>query len=358
MAGGAGERFWPFSRQVRPKQLLPITGKKSMLSESIEKIADLIPKDDCYIVTNALLKKAILEDVKEFPESNIFCEPLGRNTAPCLAFASAILSKKFDDCLVAVLTADHLIKNDKAYLKNINLALRTAENEEVLVTFGIPPNRPETGYGYIQIDKWIKKTSLGWVAKVKRFHEKPNLETAKKYLKSRSFYWNSGMFFWRNSVILSAFKKFSPPLFNGIQGIKEALDTPQKTQVIKETFENFENISIDVAIMEKFPQIRMIKADFEWDDIGCWKSLERIGKKDKDGNTLIGNVLAIDTKNTIAFAESSKTKSMQPLVALLGVEDYVVVTSGECILVCPKDRVQDVKKIITELKKSNRIENI
>lgn len=358
MAGGAGERFWPFSRKLKPKQLLPLTSNKSMLHESIDKISSIVAVDDCYIVTNYLLKDAILKDIPHFPERNILCEPIGKNTAPCLAFASAVLKKKYDDCLVAVVTADHLIKDDEVFVNNINLALDAAEKDKVIVTIGIPPNRPETGYGYIQISDWLGKTKDGWLGKVKCFHEKPDLETAKHYLASGDYFWNSGMFFYRNSTMLDAFKNFMPELYSGILKINQGWDTNEEQQVIKECFANFQSVSIDVGVMEKFPEIKMVKADFYWDDIGSWTSLERIGKTDENGNVFLGNVVAVESKNTIAYAGSKNDGTKQPLIGLIGISDCVVVISDGCVLVCPKDRVQDVKKIVNKLKDTNKNEYI
>lgn len=357
MAGGAGERFWPFSRKLKPKQLLPLTGEKSMLSESIAKISPRIPPEDCYIVTNILLRDAILADIPDFPARNILCEPIGKNTAPCLGFASAVLSKKYGDCVIAVLTADHLIKKTDIYINNIDLALKSAEEDEAIVTLGIPPNRPETGYGYIQIDRWISKGDNGDLATVKCFHEKPNLETAQKYFISGEFFWNSGMFFYKNSTMLKAFSELTPNLYEQISKIRDAYDTPAESDAIKQAFDNFESISIDFAVMEKFKNIKMVRADFSWDDIGSWTSLERIGKTDERGNVIIGDVIALDTEGTIVYSETNPANGKKPLVGLIGVKDFVVVSSGGCVLVCPKDKVQDVKKIVVELKKQGKIEH-
>ncbi len=356
MAGGSGERFWPFSRKLFPKQLLPLTSDKPMLAESLDKIAPIIPLQDCYIVTNILLKDSILKNIPQINERNVLCEPLGKNTSACLGFAAAVLKKKYGDCVIAVLTADHLIKDEDKYIKNIFVALEVAERENVILTLGIPPNRPETGYGYIQIERWMEKTDKGWLGSVKSFHEKPDLETAKKYLESGEFFWNSGMFFYKNSTMLAAFEKFMPKLYQGILQINKAWDTENESSVLKDEFEKFESISIDNGIMEKYMPIKMVKADFYWDDIGSWTSLERTGKTDENNNIFIGNIISIDSSNNIAFTDLKKSKSKVPLIGLVGVENSVVVISDDCVLVCSKDKVQDVKKIVQKLKKDNKTE--
>ena len=223
MAGGVGERFWPYSRKKAPKQLLKILGDHCFLEETIRRIKLLIPLERLFIVTNDSLKEPILQEIQEFHEENIICEPMGRNTAACLALAETVTSSRFDDPTMAVLTADHIIKDTESYLKNVETACRLAEETGGLITIGIQPDRPETGFGYIEAGKIISDDEGGRAHKVVCFREKPDLETAKKFLEAGNYYWNSGMFFWKNSVLRQNLTKFLPSTMEGMNRYRKSI---------------------------------------------------------------------------------------------------------------------------------------
>jgi mannose-1-phosphate guanylyltransferase len=357
MAGGAGERFWPYSRRNQPKQLLPLVSDQSMLAETVQRVSPIIPVDRIFIVAGAHLKDSIQNALPELPSENLLIEPMPRNTAPCLALAAAVSFKQFGEVSMAVLTADHYIQGDQNFLNNVEAALTFAENNPALVTFGIPPKRPDTGYGYIEAGEVAEKSELGVVCKVTRFHEKPDQETAKKYVKQGNFFWNSGMFFWRNTTFLETAREKSPELADAMEKIKSDWGTSQQNKTLKRTFESLQKTSIDYALMEKSENVFVVEADFGWDDIGTWQALDRIVKIDNDGNVCVGNGLAEDTQNTIIFNKATgRTQDRDPLVVTLGVNDLVIVNTGDAILICPKDRCQDIKEIIKLLQDKNLYE--
>lgn len=343
MAGGAGERFWPVSRQNRPKQLLRLDAYATMLEASVRRIQPLIGLEHIYIVTNAKLKKTILQEVPDLLPDNILCEPMGRSTAPCLAFAAAVASKRYGNPTMAVLTADHVIRDSQTFQRNVEAALRFAEEQDALVTFGIPPRTPATGFGYIEVDKEIQSTPDGTIYQVKRFREKPDLETAKKFLESGSFLWNSGMFFWKTAVFRQAVDTFLPAMSAGIQAIADAWDTSTAHTVLGGVFEKFPTISVDYGIMEKASCVFVVRAEFDWNDIGAWDALGKIHAADAMGNIVVGQCISVDTHGSILY---SPPDADAPLIVSLGANNLVIVATKDAVLVCPKEQAQHVKDIV------------
>lgn len=353
MAGGSGERFWPLSRKNRPKQLLALTSEKMMIEEAIERIKPLIPIEHIYIFTSEILQTPIREALPNLPAENVVAEPSKRNTAPCLAFAAVFLTEKYQvpasELSMAVLTADHYISTLVQFVETVENALHYAENNKVLVTIGIPPNRPETGYGYIEIERAGSSTSI---TPAISFREKPSFDTALTFLKSGNFLWNSGMFFWRLDSLLDSFRANLPEIGSKLDELGELLQS-KTTQVIegcipeiKTLYGQFPDISIDYGIMEKAGNVAVARALFQWDDVGSWDSLDRMREQDTAGNVNSGKNVLLDTKNSTLV----NTTTGQVLAAI-GLEDYVVVATDDAILICPKNRAQHVRQAVAEIRR-------
>jgi len=372
MAGGSGERFWPLSRRKRPKQLLPLLSDKTMLKESIERISSLIPPEDIYIITSEVLLEPIRNGLPELPPENIVAEPYKRNTAPCLALSAAFIQSKYsenykpDEISIAVLTADQSINPNNAFIKTIDSALNYVEQSKSLCTIGIKPSRPETGYGYIEVNSQQSKVNSRQssvesrtdevdILPVKAFHEKPDTEKAKEYLAEGNYLWNSGMFFWRLDTFIESLTKYLPEVGNSIHLMADKYKgrtdnaLSESLTAIDEIYKNFPDISIDYGLMEKAENVVVAKELFNWDDIGSWDSLPRVKNADENNNVIDGKCVLLDSKNSIVVNASDKGKT---IVAGLGLEKMVVVVTDDAVLVCPADRVQEVKKCVEKIKNS------
>lgn len=347
MAGGRGERFWPKSRKNLPKQFLSLTDDgKTMIQLTVERILPLVDMQDIYIATNRDYKKLVREQLPEIPEENILCEPVGRNTAPCIGLGAVHISRKYDDAVMLVLPSDHLIKYNTIFLNTLSDAAEVAEQGENLVTLGITPDYPETGYGYI---KFNPNQTMKRAFAVDRFVEKPDLETAKEYLATEQYLWNSGMFIWKVSTILHNMERYLPETYAGLQRIQNAIATEDEQNVLEREFEAFHSESIDYGIMEKAQNIYILSGSFGWDDVGSWLAVERLKKSDEFGNVINGNVVIVDTKNTIIQGEDK-------LIATVGLNDLIIVDSHDAILICQKDCAGNIKKILENLRICNRTE--
>ena len=277
MAGGRGERFWPKSRKNLPKQFLSLTSDgKTMIQLTVERISPVVSLENIYISTNTSYKKLVMEQLPGIPEENILCEPVGRNTAPCIGLAAVHIRKKLGDAIMMVLPSDHLIKNNVMFLDVLRDAATAAEENTNLVTIGITPSYPETGYGYIQFDSQNLKECTSRAYKVVNFKEKPDLSTAKEYVASGDYLWNSGMFIWKVSSILSNMENLMPAMYDGLKKIENSIGTTDQEQVLESEFINFKSESIDYGIMEHAKDIYIIPGAFGWDDVGSWLALERI----------------------------------------------------------------------------------
>lgn len=340
MAGGRGERFWPKSRKSLPKQFLSLTDDGvTMIQDTVSRILPLVDMEDIYIVTNRDYKELAMEQLPELPEENILCEPVGRNTAPCVGLAAMHIGKKYDDALMIVLPSDHLIKYNSMFLNVLRDACAVAEKGENLTTIGITPNYPETGYGYIKFDP---DQSEGRAYGVERFVEKPDLKTAKKYLADESYLWNSGMFVWKVSTILADIEKHIPNTYEGLVKIREAIGTEEQDAVLEAEFQKMESESIDYGIMEKADHIYVIPGTFGWDDVGSWLAVGRIRSTNEFGNTVQGNVITVETKNSII-------EGTDKLIAAVGLKDIIVVDTDDALLICDKGHAGDIKKVLEKL---------
>lgn len=347
MAGGRGERFWPKSRKSMPKQFLSLTGDgKTMLQLTVERILPLVDMEDVYIATNRSYIGLVREQLPLLPEENILCEPVGRNTAPCIGLGAVHIAKKYEDAVMLVLPSDHLIKYTGMYLDTLRCAAQVAEEGENLVTLGITPDYPETGYGYI---KFNPEEKHGAAFAVERFVEKPDLETAKKYLATERYLWNSGMFIWRVSTILRNLEKYLPDTYAGLQRIGDSIGTALGGEVLEREFTAFKSESIDYGVMEKAENIYTLPGSFGWDDVGSWNAVERIQQANEFGNVITGNAVTINTKRCII--QGSKR-----LIATVGLEDVVIVDTEDALLVCEKGDTGDIKKILENLRICNRNE--
>ncbi len=357
MAGGAGTRFWPYSRHNMPKQLLSLVSPQPLLAETVERISNLISPAHIFVVAGGHLKENILKHVPRISERNIIVEPAPRNTAPCLALAVAATSSMYGDPVMAVLTADHYIGLPEKFLANVEAAMNFAESKPSLITVGVPTARPETGYGYVEAGEVVAQSDLGTIHKVNKFHEKPDSTTAEQYFQKENFFWNSGMFFWRNGSFIETARQKSPEIAEAIERISRAWGTSSQHAVVEETFATLKKISIDFALMEKADNVYMVRADFSWDDIGTWDALERIIEPGDKGNIVTGDAIVLDCSDTIIFNKPVHANSdTRAIVAAIGLKDLVLVNTGDAVLVCPKNRCQDIKKIVEMLKEKHRNE--
>lgn len=347
MAGGRGERFWPKSRQSTPKQFLSLTDDgKTMIQLTVERILPLVDMEDIFIVTNRDYRDLVQEQLPRLPKENILCEPVGRNTAPCIGLGAIHMEKRYGDAVMFVLPSDHLIKYDSIFLNTLSDAAAIAEEGEGLVTLGITPDYPETGYGYI---KFRPKETLGRAFRVERFVEKPDLETAKNYLASEQYLWNSGMFIWKVSTILGALKTYLPETYAGLQRIQKAIGTEEEREVLEREFSALRGESIDYGVMEKAKDIYTLSGSFGWDDVGSWLAVGRIKRSNEFGNVIDGNIVTVDTKDCII-------QGGKRLIAMVGLEDIIVVDTDDALLICEKDSAGDIKKVLENLKRCNRTE--
>ena len=347
MAGGRRERFWPRSRQNMPKQFLSLTDDgKTMIQLTVERILPLVNMEDIFIVTNRSYKDLVREQLPDLPDENILCEPVGKNTAPCIGLGAVHIAKKYGDAVMMVLPSDHLIKYTSLFLNTLSDACEVAEQGGNLVTLGIAPDCPETGYGYI---KFQPEQTLGRAFAVERFVEKPDLETAKAYLASEQYLWNSGMFIWKTSTILKNLQTYLPETYRGLYKIGEAIGKPMEEQVLEREFQAFEAESIDYGVMEKAKNIYILSGAFGWDDVGSWLAVGRIKRSNELGNVVNGHVVTVDTRNTTI-------QGSEKLIAAVGLEDMIVVDSEDALLICEKDHAGDIKKVLENLKICNRTE--
>jgi len=339
MAGGEGTRFWPLSRKDHPKQFLKLNdNQKTMLQETVERINELVPLEQVFIATNEAYQKAIKKQLDGIPEENIIVEPMKRNTAACIGLSSVVIEDKYPGSTMIVLPADHLIKDQKRFVDILRKSIMTAATGKNLVTIGIEPTHPETGYGYIHFGDQLHTIDGDQVFEVRNFTEKPDLSTAKEFLEEGTYLWNSGMFIWQLSSILANIETHLPEMYESLERIKDALGTDLSQKVIKDEFEKMQSVSIDYGIMEKADDIFVIPGSFGWDDLGSWPALERVKKVDADGNVVIGKHYGIDTTNSIIHSPNK-------VVTTIGLDDVVIVDTEDAILICDKKRAQEVKEI-------------
>ncbi len=350
MAGGVGARFWPYGSLKMPKQFLPISDSSdTMLQLTVKRIHEMIPYERMFIVTNSQYAGKVKRQVPKIPLENIIGEPIGRNTAPCVGLA-AIMLKQFDEkASMLILPSDHLIDNQAEFSASITAGLEFVENHDAIVTLGINPTHPETGYGYIQFieDAYLLLEAGGRkvsIYKVKTFAEKPTLDIARRFLESGDFLWNSGMFMFRADVILSEIKKSLPDLHHELTRLEKDIHTNKFKTALDKAYMRIKSISIDYGIMEKADNVYVIKGNFTWSDLGSWDEVYRIKTKDKKGNVVIG-------ENFIRDANNNLIMSPKGFVSVIGASDLIVINTKEGVLICKRGRSQEVKEIVDYLKR-------
>ncbi len=341
MAGGVGSRFWPYSRQNKPKQFLDFFGTgKSLLQLAVDRLLPLIPKSNVIIVTNVQYKQLVLDSFPWMDERQVLCEPARRNTAPCIAYAVARIQALTDKANIIIAPSDHLVLQEETFRQTIATGLDFISNNDVLLTLGIKATRPETGYGYIQIDT---DSQLRGINKVKTFTEKPNRELAEMFLKSGEFLWNSGMFLWNLQAITHALQTYVPHIWNKFQAGRDYMATPQEDAFIQDMFPSCDNISIDYGLMEKADNVYVLEADFGWSDLGTWGSLYEQSEKDPYGNvTLRCETALYDSHDNIIVLPKDK------LAVIQGLNDFIVAESDNALLICRKDNEQQIRQFVND----------
>lgn len=349
MAGGSGTRLWPRSRQNRPKQFHSLTSDRSLLQETVARLDPVIPTENIYIIANKKHNRAIKEQLPQLSESQVVGETVARNTAPAVGIMAAILQEKDPDAVMVVLPADHFIARAEDFRSVLRLAEDTVREDDFLLTLGIKPTYPETGYGYIEIANEYKEVGDDKVFWVKSFKEKPDLETAQKYVASWRYVWNSGMFVWKTNTILKMFDRHAPEIYKGLMQFRDALGTPKEAEVLQKVYKNLPSISIDYAIMEKADRVLVIPVDIGWSDIGSWSALHDLLSFDGSANVVVGRHVGVDTYNCLVHGSKR-------LVATVGLDNMIVVDTDDVLLICPKGRSQDVKTLLEKLQEQGRTE--
>jgi len=348
MAGGIGSRFWPWSTTQRPKQFLDVLGTgKTLIQQTYERINRICPTENILIITNQLYEETIAEQLPQIPRDNILSEPSRRNTAPCIAFGAFKIQKINPEANILVAPADHIILKEDLFVTIVEKGFEFTANNEALLTIGIEPHKPETGYGYIQSSEEIleEKPDQWQMGKVTQFREKPDLDTAKEFVASGNFYWNAGIFIWSAKAILTAFEKYTPKLHRQFAEHDQSFNSSKEGQAIEEIYSRCDNISIDYAVMEKADNVFVISTDIGWSDLGNWSALHEISKTDEAGNAANGDQIIIhNSKNTLVKANIGKVTVVD------GLEGYIVVDDEKALLICKKENEQNIKQFVNEVK--------
>ncbi len=343
MAGGSGTRFWPRSRVVKPKQYLSLFGDLSLIQESVQRFANFIPEDCIYVVSAKSQQEVLESQTTNLPKENMIYEPVGKNTLPAIGLAALFIAEKDPDGILIVSPSDHLIQNDELFRQCIESAALIADQKDGIVTIGISPKYPATGYGYVQTAEEIQIGQSIKSFAVTKFVEKPNVEVATGYLKSGGFFWNSGIFIFKVSVFLDSVQKYAPELYADLMRIKEHIGTDSYEEAVDRIYREVKSISIDYGILEKASNVFLVQGDFVWNDLGSWEEVYKYdSNKDENQNATSGEVVLIDTKNSYVYAPNS-------LVAVVGLDDVIVVQEGDTILVCKRDRAEDIKAVVGEI---------
>jgi mannose-1-phosphate guanylyltransferase len=350
MAGGAGTRFWPLSRRTNPKQLQPLVGDLPLIAATVERLGQLVPPEKVLIITGADQAEATAKVLPQLPNENIIGEPEGRDTAAAIALAASILLKRDPEAIMAVMPADHVISPAEVFRKTLATAAKVAAKTDCLLLFGIKPSFAHTGLGYIHFGEDLPGSSGAPVRRVVNFTEKPDTDTAEKFIKSGEYYWNSGIFVWQAARIIREIEQHLPKHGKSFKRIAAAIGGAEQESTIAREYPKLEKISIDYAILEKAEDVAVLEANYQWDDVGSWLALERHCPQDAHGNVADGDILMLDTHGCILRGSGRR------LIATVGIKDLLVIETDDAIMVCPKNRDQDVKKLVDELKKRERLE--
>jgi mannose-1-phosphate guanylyltransferase len=346
MAGGGGTRFWPRSRQKRPKQFLTLTGERSLLQMALDRIEAQVPAERTWVITGSTHSEEVGKQLPALARERVIGEPVGRDTAACIGLGAALIARKDPRAVMLVMPADHVIEPMQEFRRAVHVAeLMAEENPSALITFGIPPTHPSTGYGYIQRGREIANRQGLDVYQVLAFREKPKHDVAERYVASGEFFWNSGIFVWKTSAILGELERQQPQLHKAVRRIAEAWDSADFPDVFKSEYEALTRVSIDFAVMEHAKEVLVLRAPFRWDDVGSWLALERMHPQDADGNTVLAAHLGFETKNCVIAADSGH------LVATVGVHDLLIIQDGNATLVANRKDENGIKQIVESLKK-------
>lgn len=344
MAGGIGTRFWPLSRRRAPKQFLTVYGRRSMLQETVRRLRTVVHPEHLLVVAGREFVEPIRAQVPDLPPERLLVEPAQRGTAACVALAAEWIARRDPRALMGVFPADHVITERAPFRRAVGVAFAAAARERCLVTFGVPPSYPETGYGYVQVGAAVRRTSPR-VFRAVRFHEKPGATAARRYVATGRYLWNSGMFVWRVDVIREAFARFAPRIAAGMRTIAASWNTARPDPTIARVYRALPILSVDVAIMERAERVAVVEGKFGWNDVGSWAAMPALWGADAAGNASRGNTLIVDARDTVVYGGDR-------LVALVGVDDLVVIDSADAVLVCRKSRAQDVRRLVEALRHS------
>lgn len=344
MAGGQGTRFWPRSRRQHPKQLLNIIGEPTMIEQTVARISPLIPPHRIIVVAGEAYRDLLLATLPHLPVENFLFEPVGRNTAACVTWAALWLQQRDPEAIVTVLPADHVMRDEAEFLHVLGAASAVARTSNRLVTIGIQPTHPETGYGYIQLSQNRLQVEGRDVFCVERFVEKPSRDRAEQFLAEGCYLWNSGMFIWRVDTILDAVRRYLPHLARDLEPVGRAMSPATQMAVIAEVYPRLESISIDVGVMERAQDVWVVPGDFGWSDVGSWRALSDILPTDTQGNVVVGTHQGLETSGCLIYSPNK-------LVATIGLVDLVVIETDDALLICPKVRDQDVRRLVELLER-------
>jgi mannose-1-phosphate guanylyltransferase len=346
MAGGGGTRFWPRSRQKLPKQFLKLTGDRTLVQQAADRIEAQVPTERTWVITAGSHRALARQQLGHLPDNRIIGEPCGRDTAACIGLGAALIAKQDPSAVMLVMPADHVIEPVQEFRRSAHVAeMMAEEHPSALITFGIVPTFPSTGYGYIHRAREVASRQGVLVYQVNAFKEKPEAELAEEYVASGQYFWNGGIFVWKVSTILDALKQRQPKLFAAVQRIAAAWDTPQGETVLRQEYEGLDKVSIDYAVMEHAKEVLVVQAPFKWDDVGSWLALERMHAQDADGNTILGPHVGVRTRDTLVVADPGH------LIATLGVDNLLIIQDGDVTLVADRRDENSVKQIVELLKK-------
>jgi mannose-1-phosphate guanylyltransferase/mannose-6-phosphate isomerase len=347
LAGGRGERFWPMSRRSFPKQFLSLFGRESLVQMTSRRVAPVCPLKDQRFVIDPGLSRALGRQLK-LHKRNFVLEPFGRNTAPAIALAAAYIAREEPDSVMAVLPADHLIEDTRGFQNSLRFAVKVAQ-QGFLVTFGITPQRPDTNYGYIEVGTPLAKSGKAQAFRVTCFREKPDRRLAERFVKQGNFWWNSGMFVWQTGLFLDAVRRFMPDFHADLVKFQKRIGTTGEKAALEQMYRRAKPESVDYAIMEKSPNVAVVRAGFDWDDVGSWLALERHFPADKDGNVSVGESVRLGARGCMTMSDKG-------LVALVGCRDLIVVRTADVVFVCHKEQAGEIKKLLALLRQDGKFE--
>jgi mannose-1-phosphate guanylyltransferase len=345
LAGGRGTRFWPQSRTAKPKQLLQIIGDRSLLQQTADRVSPLVPLENVIVLGNEILREAIARQLPGVPKANLISEPVGHNTAPCIGLAAHLIARRDPEATLMVLPSDHLIARPDIFLDRLREAAAVAQQDESIVVMGLTPTRPETGYGYVRTKepRWLQSKGVVVYA-VETFVEKPDRPTAERYLAEGNYYWNGGIFVWKAKTIIHAIERYLPATHRALQKIAERAETSDFENTLKEWYPQTDSISVDYGVLEKATNIFCVVCDMGWNDLGSWQALYEVSGKNDEGNAMNADGLAIDAHGNLVRVAGKK-------VALVGVDNLIIVETEDALLVCDRNRSQDVSRLVKELER-------